>query len=48
MGRQTIEFFMILWAKISIICPKGVEEIIYKMMNLGRGGAQRLSIKAGK
>jgi len=48
MGRQTIDFIMILSAKLSTLCPKGLEEMISKMMNLGRGGPQRLSIKAGK
>jgi len=48
MGRQTVDFIMVLLTKISTICPKDLEEMILKMMNLGRGGPQRLSIKAGK
>ena len=48
MRRQTIDSIMILSAKLSTLCPKGLEEMISKMMNLGRGGPQRLSIKAGK
>ena len=48
MGRQTIDFIMVLLAEILTICPRGLEEMILKMMNLERGGPQRLSIKAGK